>query len=52
MYSTIHNVNFRTDGLEVEPQTLDQIPGEAVMEAKKDLVSVEHTLKQVTCVKG
>ena len=52
MYSTIQNVNFRTDGLEVEPQALDQIRREAVMDAKKDLLRVEHTLKQVMCVKG
>jgi len=36
---------------------LDEIPGaykdiDAVMAAQADLVSVEHTLKQVLCVKG
>ena len=36
---------------------LDEIPGaykdiDAVMAAQSDLVSVEHTLKQVLCVRG
>jgi tRNA-splicing ligase RtcB len=36
---------------------LDEIPGaykdiDAVMQAQRDLVSVEHTLKQVLCLKG
>jgi tRNA-splicing ligase RtcB len=36
---------------------LDEIPGaykdiDAVMAAQADLVTVEHTLKQVLCIKG
>ncbi len=45
-------VECRKDG-----GVLDEIPGaykdiDAVMENQRDLVSVEHTLKQVLCVKG
>ena len=49
----------QTAGVECrkDESVLDEIPGaykdiEAVMAAQADLVSVEHTLKQVLCVKG
>ena len=40
-----------------DESVLDEIPGaykdiEAVMAAQSDLVSVEHTLKQIMCIKG
>ena len=49
----------QTSGVECRKDegVLDEIPGaykdiDAVMAAQSDLVSVEHTLKQVLCVKG
>ncbi|MBV8727437.1 MAG: RtcB family protein, partial [Candidatus Eremiobacteraeota bacterium] len=41
----------------IDPQVIDETPGayksiDAVMEAQADLVDVEHTLRQVICVKG
>lgn len=47
------------EGIEcrVDPQVIDETPGayksiDAVMAAQSDLVEVEHTLRQVICVKG
>jgi len=49
----------QTEGVECRKDTkvIDEIPGaykdiDEVMENQSDLVSVEHTLKQVLCVKG
>ena len=49
----------QTDGVECRKDSgvLDEIPGaykdiDAVMNAQTDLVKVEHTLKQVLCIKG
>ncbi len=56
---TLEDLAAQTDGVECRKDraVLDEIPGaykdiDAVMENQRDLVSVEHELKQILCVKG
>lgn len=55
----LEDLAAQTQGVECRKDqgVLDEIPGaykdiDAVMAAQSDLVSVEHTLKQVMCIKG
>jgi tRNA-splicing ligase RtcB (3'-phosphate/5'-hydroxy nucleic acid ligase) len=56
---TLKDHRAAVEGVEcrIDADVIDETPGaykdiDAVMEAQKDLVSIEHTLKQVLCVKG
>jgi tRNA-splicing ligase RtcB len=56
---TVEDLVNQTQGVECrkDDAVLDEIPSsykdiDAVMEDQKDLVKIEHTLKQVLCVKG
>jgi len=56
---TLADLAAQTAGVECRKDhaVIDEIPGaykdiDQVMEAQKDLVSIEHTLKQVLCIKG
>jgi len=56
---TLKDHRAAVEGVEcrIDADVIDETPGaykpiEDVMEAQKDLVSIEHTLKQVLCVKG
>jgi tRNA-splicing ligase RtcB len=56
---TVEDHKRMTEGVECrkDKSVLDETPGaykdiDAVMAAQEDLVSIEHTLKQVLCVKG
>ncbi|MCK9567608.1 RtcB family protein [Candidatus Pacearchaeota archaeon] len=56
---TLKDHRAAVEGVEcrIDADVIDETPGaykdiDAVMEAQKDLVAIEHTLKQVLCIKG
>ena len=56
---TVADHEAATEGVECrkDAEVIDETPAaykdiDAVMAAQKDLVSIEHTLKQILCVKG